>query len=226
VWSYYGSKAKIVRNYPEPLYDLIIEPFAGAAWYSLYYSDSRVLLNDKSKTIALLWSWLINVATPEIILAHKDFHLGQDISKLRLPKSHLDLIGFCINRGSITPKNIVQRWSCQVKSDPFWASTTAFQLKRIARRLHEIKTWVIRCEDYKDLPNIEATWFVDPPYQHGGNLYPEHDIDYSLLATWCKARKGQVIVCENERACWLPFVPLVKSLGQRNSHVEMVWMNK
>jgi len=37
MFSYYGSKKKIVKYYPEPVHDVIIEPFAGAAWYSLEY---------------------------------------------------------------------------------------------------------------------------------------------------------------------------------------------
>jgi len=40
MWSYYGSKSKVVKHYPKPKYDLIIEPFAGAAWYSVFASDT------------------------------------------------------------------------------------------------------------------------------------------------------------------------------------------
>lgn len=36
MWSYYGTKKKIAKYYPSPQYDKIIEPFAGAAQYSLY----------------------------------------------------------------------------------------------------------------------------------------------------------------------------------------------
>jgi site-specific DNA-adenine methylase len=37
MFSYYGTKKRIVNKYPEPKYDKIIEPFCGAAQYSLKY---------------------------------------------------------------------------------------------------------------------------------------------------------------------------------------------
>ena len=36
LWSYYGRKTKVIKMYPNPQYDIIIEPFAGTAVYSLY----------------------------------------------------------------------------------------------------------------------------------------------------------------------------------------------
>ena len=35
MWSYYGSKSKIINKYPEPLYGKVIEPFAGTARYAM-----------------------------------------------------------------------------------------------------------------------------------------------------------------------------------------------
>jgi hypothetical protein len=56
------------------------------------------------------------------------------------------------------------------------------------------------------MPDIEATWFVDPPYNNrAGSYYIENSIDYVALGTWCHERRGQAIVCENEGADWLPF---------------------
>ncbi len=225
MWSYYGSKNKIAKLYPPPRYDLIIEPFAGAAWYSVLYRKGNVLLNEKNRIIYDIWNWLINEANSEMIESHKDFHVGQDISHIDLRKEHRDLIGFCINRGSVAPKNIVQKWSCQVQLNPNWASTTAYQLSRIARLLPEIKHWQVQFGDYKDLPNIRATWFIDPPYQSGGEHYIVNDINYSELANWCRERKGQVIVCESTNANWLPFRELTKSTGQRKKIKEIFWTN-
>ena len=37
MWGYYGSKSKIASMYPKPMYDKIIEPFAGTAQYSLLH---------------------------------------------------------------------------------------------------------------------------------------------------------------------------------------------
>jgi len=228
MWSYYGSKNKIAKLYPSPKYETVIEPFAGAAWYSVLHRHKKVLLNEKYEVIYNIWKWLINEASSELILQHKDFFAGQDISQIDLTKAHKDLIGFCINRGSIAPKNIVQKWSCQVASKQNWASTTAFALKRIAKLLPEIKHWEIQSGDYKKLPDIEATWFIDPPYQFGGEIYKESNknIDFNYLANWCNERQGQSIVCENTKANWLPFKPMIDMQGAMYKTTEAIWSNE
>ncbi len=225
MWSYYGSKCKIVNLYPHPEYDTIVEPFAGAAWYSVTHRERKVFLNEKYGVIYGIWKWLVNTANAELIESNSDFCVGQDIRSLNLTKEHADLVGFCINRGSAAPRNVVQRWSCQVKSRPDWASTTAYQLKRIAHLLDEIRHWKIHFGDYRNLLNIEATWFIDPPYQFGGEHYCVNEIDYSELAAWCRGRRGQVIVCENNLADWLPFKKLTGVTGQRKKTVEVIWTN-
>jgi site-specific DNA-adenine methylase len=226
MFSYYGSKSKIVKKYSKPEYDTIIEPFAGAAWYSSTYKEKNVILNEKYDILFGIWNWLINDARPDEILEFVDFFLGENINNLLIEKAHKDLLGFCINRGSSVPANIVGKWNCQVKSKPNWASTTSFQLKRIAKNLPLIKHWEIIKGDYTNLPDIEATWFIDPPYQFGGQYYKENKIDYNELTEWCKSRKGQVIVCENMKADWLPFEPLVIISGQKHKTTEAIWTNQ
>ncbi len=51
MFSYYGSKSKVVDLYPSPKFGKIIEPFAGSARYSLKYFDRDVLLVDKWEVI-------------------------------------------------------------------------------------------------------------------------------------------------------------------------------
>jgi len=81
MWSYYGSKKKkIAKLYPFPKYELIIEPFAGAAWYSVLHRDKNILLNEKYIVIYNIWNWLINRASSKLILENADFYNGQDIS--------------------------------------------------------------------------------------------------------------------------------------------------
>jgi hypothetical protein len=225
MWSYYGSKCKIAKLYPKPEYDLIIEPFAGAAWYSVLHKGKDVLLNEKYKTVYDIWNWLINSATVDEILANVNFNLGDDIRTLPISDIHKDLIGFCINRGTSSPCNIVQKWSCQVAKNPNWASTTNYQLNRIAKNLPDIKHWKVTYGDYKELPDVEATWFIDPPYQHGGKYYMVNGINYTELMEWVKSRKGQVIVCENTKADWMDFKPLIEITGQRVKTTEAIWHN-
>jgi hypothetical protein len=38
--------------------------------------------------------------------------------------------------------------------------------------------------------------------------------------------KGQVIVCENSKANWLDFKPLVEITGQSKKSLEMIWTNE
>lgn len=225
MFNYYGSKSKIIKYYPKPDHELIIEPFAGAAWYSVQYRNNDVLLNEKYDIIYNIWHWLIYYADPDIILNNSNFYLGQDISSIQVEKPHKDLIGFCINTASSMPKNIVQKWMCQSKKDLNWASTTNYRLTQIANLLPEIKHWDIQFGDYKELPDLEATWFIDPPYVNGGQHYKVNDINYEELAEWCKSRKGQVIVCENNNADWLDFRPLVVNNGLVRKSMEMIWTN-
>lgn len=189
MFSYYGSKSKIINLYPKPKYQLIIEPFAGAAWYSLLYSDNRVLLNEKYDKIFGIWNWLVNKATKQEILDNRNFIVNQDISKLNLQQEHKDLIGFCINRGSTAPRNIVQKWSCQVKEKSDWASTPYYRLTKIAESLNKIKHWRIKLGNYQDINNMEATWYIDPPYQNGGERYIENKIDYQELRRMVQIKK-------------------------------------
>ena len=58
MFSYYGSKSKIVDYYPSPKHKKIIEPFAGSARYSLKYWQNDVLLVDKYHIIVRTWKWL------------------------------------------------------------------------------------------------------------------------------------------------------------------------
>lgn len=165
---YYGSKSKIAKYYPKPKYDLIIEPFAGAGWYSLLHNSKNVLLNEKYETIYKIWKWVIESANEDFLKLNNKFFVGQDLREFDYPKEYKDLLGFIINRGSTAPRNVVTKWSCQKKSDPQFASTVEYSINRISKMLPNIKHWRVSNMDYTDLDNVEATWFIDPPYQKGG----------------------------------------------------------
>lgn len=220
MFSYYGSKSKVVKQYPSPVYGRIIEPFAGSARYSLRYYDRDILLIDKYQTIVDTWHYL-QQASPKDILSLPDVNEGDDIREMGLNEGARLLIGFCINGGSIEPKNIgtdnVNRNFNSWNKDK----------KRIAINLFKIRHWKVICADYKEIKNEKATWFIDPPYQFGVEHYIESNknIDYSKLARWCRSRKGQVIVCENTKANWLPFNSMKKAQGSRYVTTEAIWSN-
>lgn len=67
-WRYYGAKWRIAPRYPAPRHRTIVEPFAGAAGYSLRYPDRDVILVEKYHVIAEIWRWLI-AATPDEVRA-------------------------------------------------------------------------------------------------------------------------------------------------------------
>ena len=76
------------------------------------------------------------------------------------------------------------------------------------------------------MKNENATWFIDPPYQHGGQYYKfgNKDINFEELSEWCKNRFGQIVVCENSKATWLPFKPLVEMRGNKFKTTECVFI--
>ena len=219
MWSYYGSKSKIVDCYPPPKYDKIIEPFAGSARYALKYWDRDVLLVDKYETVVNLWKWLQN-QTPNDILGLPNMDKGQDLRLIDMPKEAKALIGFCINQGSSTPKNMVGGFNG-------WNNAK----KQIAKELHKIKHWEIRQGCYTDLQNEKATWFIDPPYQFGGEYYKESskNLTFEKLGEWCKTRNGHVIVCENTKADWMDFKEInffkhANNMGNEKT-TEAIWTN-
>lgn len=80
----------------------------------------------------------------------------------------------------------------------------------MAQLADEIRHWRISYGDWFATPDVEATWFIDPPYRgKAGACYPHGSdgIDYGGLSTWCRRRRGQTIVCEGPNADWLPFAP-------------------
>ena len=220
MWTYYGTKKRIAKNYPAPIYDTIIEPFASAAQYSLYGDNwkKKVILLDKYDVVSRVWDYLINTATKERILALPNMNIGDKVDDLEgLCQEEKWLIGFCINSASAMPKKTAAKFN-------HWDRYKNF----IAENLYKVKHWEIRNGDYTDLDNIEATWFIDPPYQYGGKYYRYNNkgIDYVKLADWCKNRNGQVIVCENTKADWLDFKPLVEMNGQLHKTMEAIWYKK
>jgi site-specific DNA-adenine methylase len=159
VFSYYGRKTKVVKYYPSPRYDTIIEPFAGSATYSLYGENwkKNIILFELYDKVYRVWKYL-QQATSKDILSLPDIEHGHSTKEHEsLTEEEVWLIGFCVARGSAQP----QYQSGMYNS---WNSNK----KCIAQDLHKIKHWDIRNEDYRQSPGIEATWFVDPPYMWGG----------------------------------------------------------
>jgi site-specific DNA-adenine methylase len=201
-FSFFGSKWRASKYYPEPKYNTIIEPFAGSAGYSLRHFNKSVILIDKDPIICDIWKYLVSVSQQEI-LNLPDVGPQQRIDSLDIPIPAQYLIGLCVHRATTTPSKTKSVWSIQY---PQWTWCNNIRI-RIANQLKYIRHWQILNTDYKNIPNIEATWFIDPPYIDKGYRYTfgSKSIDYKNLSSFCLERKGQIIVCEQDGAGWLPF---------------------
>jgi site-specific DNA-adenine methylase len=222
MFSYYGSKSKIVNYYPPPKHKLIIEPFAGSARYSLKYWRNDILLVDKYPVVIEVWKYLQQCTPADILKLPKPL-IGDDLRKYeQLSEIEKKFMGFIVQAAQGKPANTVTKMSA------FYANTSDIR-DQIAGELYKIKHWVIMQGCYKDIPNDTCTWFIDPPYQYGGQhqyKFNNKSINFEHLAEWCKTRNGQAIVCENTKADWMPFKPMVELQGAANTNTtEAIWSN-
>lgn len=189
-----------------PRYDTIIEPFTGSAGYSMRYPYKKVILVERDPKIAATWRYLLG-ATPSEIRSLPDIRIDQKVEDLNVHQEARWLIGWWVNKGAAQPMKSPSKWM-RVKGnkDRFWSPTIR---ERIASQVEHIRHWKLIEGDYTDAPDIKATWFIDPPYQKAGIHYRFGSklLDYEALGDWCKARKGQTMVCESVGAKWLPFQP-------------------
>ena len=200
---YYGRKKQIAKYYPHPNCETIIEPFAGAAAYSLYGDNwkKRVILIEKDKRVADIWRYLIEDATIEDIRKMPDLKLGEYSSNFLHIIHAATKQAFKYKRIKITPV-LERNWEI---------SKRAF-----CENLYKIKHWKIINGNYSEAPDIEATWFIDPPYKGKSGLgyyFGSDKLDYYELANWAKKRKGEVIFCEGENGDYLPFNHLLNLPG-------------
>ena len=227
-WRYYGGKWMAAPWYPAPEHDTIIEPFAGAAGYSCRYPDRQVILIDKSPIIAGIWDYLIHVS-PEEILSISDIPDGGTVDDLPACQEARWLAGFWVQDGVYTPRKSESTWAKTPKrTGSEWSGWNERSRQRIASQVPRIRHWRIICGEYTDAPDIDATWYIDPPYNNrAGSYYPAQPTSFDDLGRWCQHRRGLAVVCENAGAEWLPFRPLrTISNTHHTGSKEVVWMNR
>lgn len=228
-FSYYGGKWRAAPHYPAPTEAVIIEPFAGSAGYAVRHADRQVMLFDLDEKIIGTWQYLIKVSADEIrrlpLIGPTD-----NVNDLAVPQEARWLIGWWLNKGMTAPCNIPSRWMREPlpgRLETYWGAGVR---ERIARQVEHIRHWQVFHASYVDAPDVRATWFVDPPYSGTpGRRYTHSEVDYTALGAWCRARSGQVIVCENVGADWLPFVPFMVAKasagkGRAGASKEAIWM--
>lgn len=201
--NYYGGKYKTSLIYPEPKHNLIIEPFAGAAGYSLRHYKHKVKLYEKYDDLVKMWQFLIDSSEDDILSLPIIF---ESLEKTNIPEGAKILIGFLLNTGTTRPCKTRSKWAKEYEhSGQFWSEK---RRKRIAEQVEKIKHWEIhKIENYSEISNEKATWFIDPPYQKQGIHYvhSSSSICFNSLGEWCKNLSGQVIICEQEGANWMPW---------------------
>ena len=228
---YYGGKARIAGRYPAPLYRTVIEPFAGAAGYSMHHlrkgNIDRAILIEKDPRVFELWRRLLAM-TPE------------DVLNIPIPKAGDETADFFYMTTATSNGVAVSRRMTVTKRMP---ELVEMMRRRVAGLLPFAQGHVeVIHGDYRDAPDVEATWFIDPPYQphpdkatsskthcaQGLGYAPGCDascLDFPSLGEWARTRRGQALVVEQEGADWLPFVRVLAggydSQGRRKP--EVLW---
>lgn len=213
---YYGRKKRIAGLYSPPAFDTIVEPFAGSAAYSLHgeHWKKQVILCDTNPTVIGIWNYLKDASIKDIQSLPRLEAGEKTTDHKQLSDVEKDLIGLHINPGSSVPKVTASKFSR-------WEPGKRY----ILENLYKIKHWEIIFGSYAGLSNQGATWFIDPPYKKAGTYYAGGNaLDFNYLASWCRSRDGQVIVCEADGATWLPFEFLIstKNAGKHRCK-EVVW---
>ena len=224
-FKYFGSKARSAKLYPEPRYETIEDSQCGGAGYPLNYPERNVILCDIDTRVTIIWKYLIH-SSPEDIMRLPLMEPGQSIDTLDVCAEARLFISCCVNTSPF--RKTLTEWK-NGQNDGLWGAKWR---EKVASQVDAIKHWKVINGSYADLPNIECTHFVDPLYQNLAQHYwagREHPTDYRHLAQWCKSRKGQVIVCEQTGADWLPFRHLATCAAVRNSGgkecEEAIWTN-
>lgn len=223
MWGYYGAKTNIIDLYPAPKHDKVIEPFCGSARYALRYFDKDVVLVDKYPVVIGIWKWLQKCSVGDIKGLPHFVKAGQSLDDFTFDDpAAKDLMGFLIGFGMERPRK-----TASAKRMIMRPNHVNYSLNRIEKELWKIKNWSIQLGSYSDIKNQTATWFIDPPYQFGGACYPmsSKKINFQELALWSKERQGEIIVCENHKATWLPFIPLGEHKTRTGMQKEVIYTN-
>lgn len=219
-FTYYGGKWRSAPKYPSPETNTIIEPFAGSAGYSLRYPEKMIILYDTNPIIVATWRYLLRVSSSEVLFL-PDVHSDQTVDDLHVCEEAKYLIGWWLNKGTTAPGKSPSKWMrSKVRQNSFWGEVIR---SRISNQLEYIRHWKVIEDSYEKASDIYGTWFVDPPYFNAGKYYPQGSktIDYKKLSWYCTDHwKGQVIVCEQQGANWLPFTEFytTKALEGKRGH--------
>lgn len=213
----YGAKNLLARYYQRPMHNVIVEPFAGSAAYSLYHlrnnPEARAVLIDSNDLIAGAWDFIKHCSP-------------KDVAEYRTPKIGTYTDDFLLK--TCTSSNSAHQ-PAKMKVTKRMLDVFEYQRRRILSLLPLRDRITFVHDDYRAFPNIEATWFIDAPYQRATdrlekNRNSRRNLGFRLLAEYARERRGQVIVCEKEGADWMPFEPFKANKNSNDrKYNEVVW---
>ncbi len=216
LFKWFGSKWSAAKLYPEPRYNIIVEPYAGSAGYCLNYADYHCVIYDSNEQLQKLWKWLIKDATQQDILDIPiNLEIGTDIRTLGLSEGQALLLKNWQRTNNVGDCWTISKWG------HLPGQWTANCRARVAEESQAIKHWQFR--EYVWDINY-ATFFIDPPYLYNYR-YKVKDFDYERMTDHiCSLRSNtQVIVCE--ATCpktgavpdYLPFQPFARRVTSRRA---------
>lgn len=239
-FSYYGSKYRLCQQgfYPKPkANNVVIEPFAGSATYSVYHEPDRAILIDKDPVIIGIWNYLINASEKQIkdLPTMSNGHIFDfENAMVELQQVERDLIGFWLAKARPQPSKILGSWFVKYYKDRscrVWGDAVK---DRIISQLSKIRRWYAIQGNYTitgKLQNCKKyTYFIDPPYSsNAGKKYKHNKINYSYLKKWIEQNKqSQIIACENQNLTyrWADFNQVHEVLNMRGKGEELVWVQE
>lgn len=225
-FAYFGAKHRFARYYPPPAYPTIVEPFAGAAGYSVYWAtpEHKVYLVDSDPLVVRMWHTLQDLDARELL----------DAAESQLTEDYVTSPFIYSIAGGLTRV----KPGGQAKTSKMMRDMWPGVRRRIEAALPMIRNWTVVCGDYHNATLLDATYFVDAPYQPttagtAAHRYGDKHIDYEELAYWCTRRAdgNQMIVCEQGDADWLPFEVLGKHRTRMRTddpqpRTEVYWTNQ
>ncbi len=214
LFKWFGSKWLASKLYPAPLYDQIVERFAGCAGYSLRHAERQVSIWEDNPDLRALWTWLIGPATGEEIFSIPcGISVGADIRQLGLSEGQALLLRHWQRTNNVGTCWTISPWG---NLPGQWTERTR---ERVAREVELVKHWRLS----RRAP-ARATHFVDPPYFYNYR-YGFKSFDYAALGRELAELRHprQLIVCE--AACpktgavptWLPFTPFARRVTSRRA---------
>lgn len=191
----FGSKWTSARLLPKPTGEVIVEPFAGSAGYSLRHPHLDVVLYESSAHLRTLWKWIIEEASETDV---RDIPLGlapgTDIRTLGLSEGQALLL-----KNWQRTNNVGDLWKTSV-----WGHLpgqwTANTRARVSEEIAIVKHWKMSDEEdgisaFDLHKGRKFTFMIDPPYQYNFK-YLSAAMDYPLLAYLAQGVEGQVLALE------------------------------